>query len=153
MPNNASTKYGSRCQSEKQCAGTSRHSDGTRSHDARRAEPALLHDAWCRATAAKRHPDGQRDDGLTRDGRVTARRERIFYWKSSHHGEILNLVSKMLPKTWSYKCFVLGLSIHLTFSTVFSTLKPIFLHDDLISSKKSIYMKNAEEQARFEIFL
>mgnify|MGYP002809478424 CR=1 FL=1 len=78
MPNNASTKYGSRCQSGKQYTGTSRHSDGTRSHDARRAEPALLHDAWYRATAAKRHPDGQRDDGLTRDGRVTARRERIF---------------------------------------------------------------------------
>ena len=78
MPNNASTKYGSRCQSEKQYTGTSRHSDGTRSHDARRAEAALLHDAWYRATAAKRHPDGQRDDGLTRDGRVTARRERIF---------------------------------------------------------------------------
>ena len=76
----------------------------------------------------------------------------IFYWKSSHHGEILNLVSKMLPKTWSYKCFVLGLSIHITFSTVFSTLKSRFLHDDLISSKKSVYMKNAEERARFEIF-
>ena len=44
----------------------------------REAEPDQLHDAWYRATAAKRHPDGQRDDGLTRDGRVTARRERIF---------------------------------------------------------------------------
>ena len=45
----------------------------------REAEPDQLHDAWCPATAAKRHPEGQRDDGLTRDGRVTARRERIFY--------------------------------------------------------------------------
>ena len=27
---------------------------------------------------AKRHPDGQRDDGLTRNGRLTARREWIF---------------------------------------------------------------------------
>ena len=45
----------------------------------REAEPDQLHDAWYRATAAKRHPDGQRDDGLTRDGRVTARRERIFF--------------------------------------------------------------------------
>ena len=44
----------------------------------REAEPDQLHDAWYLATAAKRHPDGQRDDGLTRDGRVTARRERIF---------------------------------------------------------------------------
>ena len=44
----------------------------------REAEPDQLHDAWCPATAAKRHPEGQRDDGLTRDGRVTARRERIF---------------------------------------------------------------------------
>ena len=44
----------------------------------REAEPDQLHDAWYHATAAKRHPDGQRDDGLTRDGRVTARRERIF---------------------------------------------------------------------------
>ena len=75
-----------------------------------------------------------------------------FFWKSSHHGEILDLLPKMLSKPRSYKCFVFGLSIHLTFSTVFSTLKPIFLHDDLISSKKSIYMKNAEERARFEIF-
>ena len=33
-------------------------------------------------------------------------------------------------------CFAFGLSIHLTFSTVFSTLNPIFLHDDLISRKK-----------------
>ena len=70
MPNNASTKYGSRCQSGKQYTGTSRHSDGTRSHDARRADPALLHDAWYRATAAKRHPDGQRDDGFTAYGRL-----------------------------------------------------------------------------------
>ena len=76
----------------------------------------------------------------------------IFYWKSSHHGEILNLVSKMLSKTWSYKCFVFGLSIHLTFSTVFSTVNPIFLHDDLISRKKTVYMKNVEERAGFEIF-
>ena len=28
---------------------------------------------------AKRHPDGQRDDGLTCNGRLTARRERIFF--------------------------------------------------------------------------
>ena len=27
---------------------------------------------------AKRHPDGQRADGLTHDGRLSARRERIF---------------------------------------------------------------------------
>ena len=48
----------------------------------REAEPDQLHDAWCPATAAKRHPEGQRDDGLTRDGRVTARRERIFFSQS-----------------------------------------------------------------------
>ena len=61
----------------------------------REAEPDQLHDAWCPATAAKRHPEGQRDDGLTRDGRVTARRERIFFradfgatkWNSSRRNE------------------------------------------------------------------
>ena len=47
---------------------------------------------------------------------------------------------------------VVGLSIYLTLSTVFSTVNPIFLHDDLISRKNTIYMKNAEEWARFEIF-
>ena len=36
MPNNASTKYGSSCKSEKQCAGTSRHTDLTMSHSAKR---------------------------------------------------------------------------------------------------------------------
>ena len=61
-----------------------------------------------------------------------------FFWKSSHHGEILDLLSKMLSKPRSYKCFVFGLSIHLTFSTVFSTVDPIFLHDDLISRKNTI---------------
>ena len=45
-----------------------------------------------------------------------------------------------------------GLNIHLTFSTVFSTVNPRFLHEDLISRKKTVYMKNAEERARFEIF-
>ena len=64
----------------------------------------------------------------------------------------MDLLLKMLPKTWSYKCFVFRLSIHLTFSTVFSTVNPIFLHDDLISRKKTVYMKNAEERVGFEIF-
>ena len=36
--------------------------------------------------------------------------------------------------------------------TTFSTVNPIFLHDDLISRKNTVYMKNAEERARFEIF-
>ena len=59
----------------------------------------------------------------------------------------------MLSKHGSYKCFAFGLSIHLTFSTVFSTVNPIFLHDDLISRrKKTVYMKNVEERAGFEIF-
>ena len=38
------------------------------------------------------------------------------------------------------------------FSTSFSTVNPGFLQDDLFFSKKSVYMKNAEERARFEIF-
>ena len=42
--------------------------------------------------------------------------------------------------------------IHLTFSTVFSTVNPKFLQDDLIFSKKSVYMKNAKGRAGFEIF-
>ena len=57
----------------------------------REAEPDQLHDAWCPATAAKRHPEGQRDDGLTRDGRVTARRERIF-WKFKNLDFYLNVI-------------------------------------------------------------
>ena len=34
----------------------------------------------------------------------------------------------------------------------FSTVNSRFLHEDLISRKKTVYMKNAEERARFEIF-
>ena len=42
--------------------------------------------------------------------------------------------------------------IHLTFSTVFSTVNRRFLLEDLLLSKKSVYMKNAEERAGFKIF-
>ena len=42
--------------------------------------------------------------------------------------------------------------IHLTFSTVFSTVNRIFLLEDLLLGKKSVYMKNAEERAGFKIF-
>ena len=38
------------------------------------------------------------------------------------------------------------------FSTSFSTVNPRFLQEDLFSSKKSVYMKNAEERARCKIF-
>ena len=34
----------------------------------------------------------------------------------------------------------------------FSTVNPRFLQDDLFSSKKCVYMKNAEQRAGFEIF-
>ena len=38
------------------------------------------------------------------------------------------------------------------FSATFSTVNPRLLHEDLISRKKTVYMKNAEERAGFEIF-
>ena len=34
----------------------------------------------------------------------------------------------------------------------FGTVNPIFLQDDLFFSRKSVYMKNAEQRAGFEIF-
>ena len=61
-------------------------------------------------------------------------------------------LSKMSSKTWLYKWYVFGLSIYLTFSAVFSTVNPRFLLEDLLFSKKSVYMKNAEGRAGFEIF-
>ena len=38
------------------------------------------------------------------------------------------------------------------FSTVFSTVNGIFLLEDLLLGKKSVYMKNAKERAGFKIF-
>ena len=38
------------------------------------------------------------------------------------------------------------------FPTSFSTVNPRFLQDDLFFSKKSVYMKNAEQRAGFETF-
>ena len=38
------------------------------------------------------------------------------------------------------------------FFATFSTVNPTFLHEDLISRQKTVYMKNAQERARFEIF-
>ena len=38
------------------------------------------------------------------------------------------------------------------FSTVFSTVNRIFLLEDLLLGKKSVYTKNAEERAGFKIF-
>ena len=61
-------------------------------------------------------------------------------------------LSKMSSKTWLYKWYVFGLSISPTFSTIFSTVNPIFLHYGLISRKKKVYMKNAEERAGFKTF-
>ena len=43
-------------------------------------------------------------------------------------------------------------SDYLTFPTSFSTVNLIFLQDDLFFSKKSVYMKNAEQRAGFETF-
>ena len=68
-----------------------------------------------------------------------------------------------MEKCWIYcrKCcqkqghtsvLCLDWGIHLTFSTVFSTVNPIFLHDDLISRKKMVYMKNAEERVGCKTF-
>ena len=82
----------------------------------------------------------------------------FFYWGASLLGEILDLLLKMLSKTWLYKCYKLCAwnecfpLIHLTFATTFSTVNPTFLLEDLLLSKKSVYMKNAEERARFKIF-
>ena len=59
---------------------------------------------------------------------------------------------KCRPKhgyTGSIECFPL---IHVTFSTVFSTVNPRYLQEELVSSKKSVYMKNAEGRVGFEIF-
>ena len=72
----------------------------------------------------------------------------FFYWKISHLGEILDLLSKM---TWNAQ------SKHITlvlscFRRHFGTVNPIFLQDDLFFSKKSVYMKNAEQRAGFETF-
>ena len=38
------------------------------------------------------------------------------------------------------------------FSTTFSTVNPRFLQEELVSSKKNVYMKNAEARAGLEIF-
>ena len=72
----------------------------------------------------------------------------FFYWKISHLGEILDLLSKM---TWNAQ------SKHITlvsscFRRHFGTVNPIFLQDDLFFSKQSVYMKNAEQRAGFETF-
>ena len=72
----------------------------------------------------------------------------FFYWKISHLGEILDLLSKM---TWNAQ------SKHITlvlscFRRHFGTLNPIFLQNNLFFSKKSVYKKNAKQQAGFEIF-
>ena len=72
----------------------------------------------------------------------------FFYWGVSLLGEILDLLSKM---TWNAQ------SKHITlvlscFRRHFLTVNPRFLQDDLFSSKKCVYMKNAEQRAGFEIF-
>ena len=78
MPNNASTKWGRKClvlEIIKSNLTTLRPV----------YVPLRSKSGSCPATrrlipgyGAKRHPDGQRADGLTHDGRLTARRERIF---------------------------------------------------------------------------
>ena len=60
----------------------------------REAEPVQLHDAWYRATAAKRHPDGQRDDGFTAYGRLPLA-ESGFLLEKLH---ILNFVVEIIIK-------------------------------------------------------
>ena len=45
----------------------------------REAEPAQLHNACYRDTAAKRHPDGQRDDGFTAYGRLPLAESGFFH--------------------------------------------------------------------------
>ena len=47
-------------------------------------------------------------------------------------------LSKMSSKTWLYKWYVFGLSISPTFSTIFSTVNPRFLHSGLISRKNAL---------------
>ena len=79
MPNNASTNYGS--------ASLVLEAIHTYLTTLRFTHvPFRSKSGTCPATrrllpgyGAKRLADGQRDDGLTRNGRLTARRERIFY--------------------------------------------------------------------------
>ena len=66
-----------------------------------------------------------------------------FLWKSTHHGEILDLVSKYCRKREVNDWIPTHNTWITMFSTVFSTQNPWFLHDELIFRKNMIYMKNA----------
>ena len=75
-----------------------------------------------------------------------------IFWKSTHHGEILDFVSKYCRKREVNDWIPTHNTWITMFSTVFSTQNPRFLHDELIFRKNMIYMKNAEEQAGLKIF-
>ena len=64
----------------------------------------------------------------------------------------MDLVSKMLSKTWVIQVFCVWIEHSPYVFDSISIVNPIFLHDDLICRKKTVYMKNAEERARLEIF-
>jgi hypothetical protein len=58
----------------------------------------------------------------------------------------MDFVSKILLKTWLFKCYALK------FGQSISTQNPRFLHDELIFRKNMVYMKNAEERVGLKIF-
>ena len=72
----------------------------------------------------------------------------FFYWKISHLGEILDLLSQNDVENM----MIQALCVWIERFTSFSTVNPRFLQDDLFFSKKSVYMKNAEQRAGFETF-
>ena len=64
----------------------------------------------------------------------------------------MDFLSKMSSKTRVKYSIQTPFLCITTFSTTFSTENPRFIHDDLISRKKMIYMKNAEERAWLKTF-
>ena len=75
-----------------------------------------------------------------------------FFWKSTHHGEILSFVLKYCRKREVNDWIPTHNTCITMFSTVFSTQNPRFLHDELIFHKNMVYIKNAEERAGLKIF-
>ena len=73
----------------------------------------------------------------------------LFYWKICQLGEILDLLSQNDVENM---IIIQALCVWIERFTSFSTVNPRFLQDDLFSSKKSVYMKNAEQRAGFETF-
>ena len=72
------------------------------------------------------------------------------YWSNLGFSVEIVVENVVMQEFW---CLPLSIIlIHLMFSTVFSTANPRFLEYDLIFTKNTVYMKNAEEWAGLNLF-